>query len=733
MAMLENAVKRPKLTRRDFLKSLLAAIGFSITTPELTACGKPYQPDSSFISPETIPLGFLPNPYFSVEGEPGRIDHNLQNQINAFLQPITVENGKVPNHKEATVSQWNDWTIVKVPDMVKSTTVVAIHTSGASAVFDENRHQTSGIFDTAELTENTDIDTTKNSDDAIITTRNENFLNFIERKGINDTNLPSDVYDALHLTSKRIGVSVNNAEVDLPGNASFIYNIANVLNTAYKTIESSATGLTLSEAEARFNVIQSDILDFVLLNNVSKLPALNNQLPPDMVDHIKNLNARFAPENRTDSVKSPDVAVEIIKSIGVIESLLYYPSDTPEAKDEKERKMGVYKWLSDNDPFGLWSMENISDEITKGKENFWLDIPEVKPRGLIVHKEKYIIETNDKGEVTKSTTNYKEELILLSPGSWKSIYEEENKNKHPEKIFSDVVYTSSRPTSPDDLIAQGYDLLENEKEGWTIKGIYEIDNSMIRLYIIPDEKNPNLSWGLPLKGNGEKKEATTSARNLSDFWGDVAKLFSSGHKCLSQKLMLENGQVFENVPFQWATDLTDIWKENTKNGVKKLTHLGLMPPQDFLSKADQGFYLPKNEGIKDLVASWFYDLIINRKDPPIAWGNVIEGHVPIIDISTGKQTEWYLEKGDFFHFFRLGWNNAIQDQDGMMPYLIISPDSKLAIPLDETRLQLISSGVLEMKNELLKKYLPYYAMGFLTGLGIYSPLSKLGSYISKIF
>ncbi len=751
-------------SRRDFLK--LAGAGVAATAV-LTGCGPGDQRKSEGQKLEGLmPLGqFRSPPFYMVNGEPQVMSIDQMNIINQRLANVSIPKfgfGDVMLDR-ASVSQWGDWTITMVPDTSGNSTIV---TSGPAEINILKEHTvTSGWLDSSRLDQKTTIDTSKTSgDNCILTTSEMNLRRFLEDKGLKDSDVTKEVWD-LFRYGNRITVSSETEEVmNLPGNAFFIHLLTSSLNyIEYATsnklfkqgnVDTNSWALEVENARADFldkffSLTPDEMMVPESRSDIAKSvrEQLIGLIAPDdtpekyaeaagTIDYLFTQMASF--KRKIDFIRSPEAAMTIIKSMDMIGDLLHYPNESADMRKQKDAKLKAVQWLAENDGKGIWNTQGNFD-VDQGKKDFWQELPEIKPRAVNVVKLKADVQTDQDGKVTKTTYTYRTEVVLLyQGGAYKSIYKDEATDKIPDNPLStEVIQSITQPQAKiteDVMKEQGYDFNDKSQPEWKILDIAEIDQRFIRLHYIPENKT-GLHWTLPLQGNGEQKEAFISSMNLNEgLWKDIRMLFRGGDTYTQQSLLLDSGRnggdKFENMPYTWAEDVTDLWKKSMSQGVRQLASVGLVNPQDLIAKAKIGLYIPKEDALKEMTSGWFYQSIVEGQNLPIAWGSVpVENPVYVYDVTTGNVVTSY-SKSDFFHFYHLDW---LDTASGRMPMLIISPDDRYGIPLDQNSLQLINTGIHQMNKKFLTQYLPWAATAFLAGPKLWKVGGQILEFLGGLF
>jgi len=734
--------RKSQFSRRDFLK--LTCVG-AATTAILTACG-PGSADQNKLPSELTPLGQLKSPpFYMVDGEPRPMSIDEMNSINTRLATVNVPKYGygVPLPEQAVVNKWGNWTITKVPDSTGNSTIITSGPTDLNII--KNHTLTAGLFDISKLEQKTVIDTTKTpGTNAVLTTSEMNLKRFLNEKELDEAS--KEVSELFKYGSRTVISSETEEIMNLPGNAFFIHTLANSLNRIEFVISnklfnqgnSDMNSWALEVEKARGNFLEKF---FSLSPEEMMVPEartetttrVRNELAtifasddsPEkfieaqgLIDYLFVTMSSF--KRKIDFIRSPEAAMSIIKSMNMIGELLHYPNEPKEVREQKDRKVKAFEWLAQNDGLGIWNTEDSYD-IDQGKKDFWIDLPEVKPRALNVVKLKTDIKTDDNGKIIETRNTYRTEVVLLYPSSGiKSIYKVEKSDELPENPLStEIISTLTQPETKiteEDLKKQGYTLDSKDEPEWKVLDISEINNRFVRLHYIPEDK-VGLHWTIPLEKNSQQREALTASINLSEgLWNDIKMLFHGGDSYNFQSLLLDTGKnkgdIYENRPFTWAQDVTDLWKKNISQGVRKVTSLGLISPQDLLAKTQTGLYIPKEEGLQDIASGWFYQSIVEGQNLPVAWGSVTtDNPVYVFDITTGNIVTSY-SKGDFFHFYHLDW---LDTANGRMPMLVISPDNHYGIPLDQNNLQLINTGVQETSKKFLYQYIPWIATAFLAG------------------
>lgn|GEM_PF-5263781 len=696
---LDTGVKN--LSRRDFIKLLRIGTGGLLLAIYLNGCGP--MAESSDLEP--LPQLTQP-PFYMVNGEPQPTSQTLLKQVNQTLQGIGVASGNGYIFPEQTVVRtWSGWTTIEVPSSSGNNTLIV--TDPIDLIINRKRIFTSGMWTPSTIRMETTVDATKTpSDKAIITTTTKNFKRFLDETGIKYEDVPEAVLK-YYQYGTRYSVSSETGELDyIPGTVSFIYRLATALNLATdKLTEKMLTDnpeVNLDLVSGAAMEMRNKLVATLFSGDTTELATffikdINN---PDDVEFAKKASQTLVEvitpyQERVNYIKSPELALAILKALDSLSNIIHNPADSAEVKATKNEKFEAISWLAEHDN-GIWiPME--SNKTKEDKEVLWLDLPETKPRALLVRKSMAEAKTDNNGVVT-TDYSYGNEIVFLYPGTKQTLYFQQRKNKPPEEIVSEMVIASSKKTSQDELRKQGY---EFSGKDWYIDSISEIDPQNVRLFYLPDKNQ--IWWGLPLKHDGELKEASFTG----DFGSDLIRLFTRGDKFVSQEILLSSGKIYNSAANRWASDITEYWKQLMAEGVNKVTNLGLMSPQMLLARSSKGLYVPSDEMLQKLIISWFYQSIFNNKNVPYSYGFVMEDSISICD-TDGNPIGCYLKRFEPFHFYKLTWLNINGEKK---PYLVISPDDKFVIPLQINSLQLVGSGRSARQHEFLTTYLPWIIIG----------------------
>ncbi len=742
--------------------SLRASIG-------LAGCGS-----GETRSSERLPLSsLLRPPFIMVEGEPVIATDSQRAIVDQLIAGVTIpETIGDPLLDRTVVELWGTTTKITIPNANRiGSTLIIESPYGGKTVVESDISAYSNTWATETTMDRTSVDTTRVDGNEVLTTNEMNLKRLLKNKGINEDTVPEEVQDYFKYGIRTSIKDKTGQEIQhLPGNIGFVDLIAGVLNElqypiALKSLQagigdSYSWAMELEKARSLFlekfftlspqdlmvpeelrseeaRTIKAELIDMLTAGDnpeeLEKSRTVNNS-------YIEYIFSRLATYKRQiDFIRSPEESMSIIKSIDLIKELLHNPNESDEQLEVVNKKITAVRWLAENDGDGIWNKQISGDVDRRGKKEFWLELPKTKPRAVNVIKLKTEVKTDDAGKVIDTTYFYRNEIVLLDAGGYcHSIYKDEKKNEIPDNPLSNEALNAlNQPEAArteDELKQQGYQLYDEGEPEWKVFGVQELPPEFVRLYHIPDEK-ASLHWAVPLKGHGEIREALTSKRTAPI---SLKHIFSFGEKYTHQSLLLDSGKnagdKFENASFFWADDITDkIWKPCMARGIRQVTQLGLMTPQEFLAKAEIGFYMPENEQLRNLASGWYNQLTAENIDPPIAWGNITSDiGLPVIDVNNGVPVGQY-NKGDFFSFYDIKWSDSNIVNGERMPILIVSPDGQLGIPFEPNKLQLISSGIKEINHKALTEFFPSIAVGFLLGMGFGGPVTKVVKFVGNIF
>lgn len=722
------------LSRRDFLK--LTGLGAAVTAI-LTGCGPAVATQPTERGTEPLRPGeFSRKPFFMVAGEPTVMDDQTFDMIRAMSETFPLPSNELPLMGRKDVSPFiahmmGDYIRVSMP-YASGKNGIMLRGPASHDVSYQRDEVTSGVFfdkDRKVTVAVTDM-TAPDPNDALTLNIAENKNWFFIQNKMSALSIPKEIDDnfAVRHTAEVSGM----VNPHIPGDARFMHTVGGYLNLIgdVMTGNMQQQGRPLEEISEAIYKSRMKWLELVF-SNASTVDVIKEYYRTDLgynlddpdVEHqiFEYVNYLLGiMDNYRETmkyVKTPEMAMAVLQSINVFDRLVRNPTDTEEQRAQKEAILNGYKQLVEvvdadmphgDQGKGVWELKDMTT-LEQEKKEFWINIPQEKPKAVIVQKKQdYVVNrNNDQGTpVPEIKTKYRTEVrFLYSTGS--SILKAEERDGEvvqPGDYFSDSILTRATPVSQDEMKDQGYEL---GSEGWEISSIMQLDNFHVQLYQMPDTNK--LQWAIEQKDSGPR-EALVSG----DLGQDFLRLFSLGDTYYHQSLLLDNGKEFKGSPLKWAMDATNKWKELIAKGEDRATGFGLMSTQEFLSASSKGLLVPEDENIRNLFASLRNQEIIEKTSSPYSYGFVVTTNaetIPVMELSSGNIIG-HFSGGDMFSYYQPRW---IQTNEGKKPYLVIDPSGNYAIPLDTSKLQLIDSGLGEKGWNFVKAAFPWALAAFGVG------------------
>lgn len=533
----------------------------------------------------------------------------------------------------------------------------------------------------------------------------------------------------------------------LPGNASQVLNLMQMVNYLYaKVVNDNIFGLSNTQRFEQFYTLKDRFISDILLiptNGESQVrnTAINylNSLGASTSDPnaITTLLDEIEPMIRTISkvdavsVPSAQLAVSIAASLVNAEVSLSNDGISPERSAKLQAISSYAKTDLQPDAVVAFDQERA---IEQAVENEWQRIPLSKPRAFEVIVQKYEEKSTETGKV-ENNAGYERKVIFSSFTGDSVARFDKDTNGVFDPLFTHPLTDIGLSDLRDQKIIESekkdsiFFNIEREvnglKSGQRIVELKEIDSSAVRLFVQPEGK---MNWGIHTAKSG------MIPMNLGD---QVYALFGSENynKIPYEEIIMEDGTYYKssiNSYFQagWATDITDRWLEWKKAGLKEVTKMGLLTPDQYLARLSQGsMFQPQGQILSNTLLGRYAMMDVTNNDlDSLKTNSLIAAldDLPLYQVSGeyGQQVD-FLARGDVVTCDY----NIIMVNDQPMIKLFDSGGLQYAVPIDFQKLQMIDNGTRDRIIETAKDWLPIALLLIPYGKGI----SKGARSLLKLF
>lgn len=718
-ALQENWVvvdpNKPHLSRRDFFK--LAGVGAAVIAV-LTGCGPAAQATESQAGNSEIPI---PNsedvPGFGRPVRPWSIDLTT-----GIALPTTAELGK---QVARTFNRWINPVkpLVELHDMQQMVVRVP-NNSGAGTELG---------FETQKVAVDLQAERAKSGFSLTDSAKGEQYV----RPGVNGaltsftdyamtSPLPQDSEKKAVNPDKNIGEQHYLKDADgnrfkLPGNATQMLNLMQLVNYLYaRVVNDNIYGLSDVEKFNKFYEQRNSLIADILLvpqNGEAQIRSVglnylraigvdtsNEEIIKSSLDEVMGMISKIA-EVDPVSIPSARLAVSIAAGLVKGEVALFNDGQSPDYSEQLNIKRA---YLSQNVPDAVVVFDQ-EKAVDAAVENEWLRIPISKPRAFEVIVQTY--EENKKDGKGEQNKGYERKIIFSShlgdtqahtdksggpefkPLLTQALFDIDPKDLEDQQIISS--------TKKDNIFFTTEKTVGDVKGGQRIIELKEIDSTSVRLFSLPGGK---MQWGIHTAQSGT---VPMGMGNQIAAW-----LGSAYDKLPYQEIIMDDGTHFQSSIdgyFQkgWATDVTERWLEWKRSGLKEVTKMGALTPDEYLARLSVGsMFQPQGAFLSQTLLGRYAQMDIeNEHLDTLKTNNVIAAleNMPLYQVNggVGQQVD-ILAKGDVitcdYSIIMVNGEPMIQlFENGGLQY---------AVPIDFAKLQMIDSGTRDRIIESAKTWVP---------------------------
>jgi hypothetical protein len=729
------------LSRRDFLKLSSVAAAASML---LSACGAPATESPTSVGASEIPI---PNPE-SVPGFSNPVRPWIMDMKTGLVVPATADIGKqVGNSFARWINPFKP--LVELHDNQQMVIRAANNTGSGAELGYESQGLTRDLKSERATSGFSFTDSAK-GEQFIRPDSNGLLTAYMDYEMSSPNPSNSDVSKLVNnstVGNQHFLKDVDGNNFTLPGNISQVLDLMKMVNYLYgKVVNDNVFGLSEGAKFEQFYAFKDQFISNILLipsMGESQVRATANSYltsigtdisnPDALTTLYKQLEPMVRNVSKVDSVSIPSarLAVAIAASLANADVALFNDGQSP----ERSAKLEAIQSYADTDiaPNAVVAFEQ-EKAIEKAVENEWQRIPVSKPRAFEIIVQNY--EQNLKEGKPEENKGY-DRKIIFSSFAGDALYTESNGNL----IFDPLLVESYLEIDPQKL--QNQQIIESSnkdnkffriekktpdfKSGQYIQTLREIDSSTVKLFSLPGGK---MQWGV------ETAKTGTIPKGIGD--QIYAWLGSDAYdKIPYQEIILDDGTKYTSKIdnfFQsgWATDITEHWLEWKSNGLKEVTSMGMLTPDQYLARLSKGsMFQPQGAYFNQTLLGRYAMMdITNDNLNSLKMNNIIAAidDLPLYQVNggVGQQVD-ILTKGDVV---TCDYKIIMVNNEPMLK-LFDSGGLEYAVPIDFKRLQMIDNGTRDRIIETAKEWLPIALLLIPYGKGISKGARSLLNLFAK--